>query len=976
MAEVDLKQKFPNMTPIKSAPSLSTINGCGFRLYGSRDADAYTGTHVATWCLTILYLPVLMLRAYRVAQGANGKWYFIGREPLSGRARNWNKLLLTAVLATTAGVSYYAYTSTPAYQAKRQMASAAKHASAGELGEAARIYQKLAVAGAEQSGEATTALAAMVDGPCAQAPLREAAGTYEAAALVARRRGTPSPNELATKGLALVAARGEGDPAPALSILAAVRPLVLDTRNLDTHRLKLLRLLATKEPGNLEVVVPLASLLAEQDQVAEAKKLLLPLRDKLGDGEGARVLGTVLGREGDYDGAYALLWPYVKPRLDRLHDAERGFEAALKQLEEREIELLRQNKGPSDFYTRYDQASEDAKHAMVSEYVDGRIRNEPQYTQAQDALQHAAEVVPVAMDLGIVSLQRAHAAPDAAARKAQLEAAENVFLAVRGVAGESDEYRLSLGEVYYWLGKQAEGHKLFDEFLAAKQRSFAATLQIARRLRMLGMDAETRTLAEEAYAKGAKPEERYAAASLRSAAFKDNDDKIDWLSKAGTADPEIKATLERARGDRALESGQDAAAVGFYRSALDAYARMPRNSGTLNETALASYAMFRASGDDKALERCYDAFQQAADLDPSNSILLHNAGSTLLDAALADIVGKDADLRMLRETGRLGMLSYLYNDQPSRDAVVQRVKAHPGVARAVSFLEKVTVIAPKGADTFAELAALHEFTRDEAALRKIEQRLRTADVDTSDGLEAAKNFVSKAKDAQHVPKLAASLKRRAERLPALRAKGGITAAIAVDEMAEAILNVHAYTGKGDLAEVVKLAEEAHRLAPSASTSGTLFSALVARAADELGRGDAGFKAFWETNNRSAGAAVLLAAVAMQPGPTRDAILKHPDVRRALDIVRGWSRQFPSGGSPLEWALLKSAEAAEADVLAQRFRQNQCERLEHTINAMLAPASVESAIQRHWFHEAVGEADQAREALTKVAAFGLPMPLKP
>jgi len=44
MAEVDLKEKFPNMTPIKSAPSLSTINGIGFRLYGSRDADAYTGT--------------------------------------------------------------------------------------------------------------------------------------------------------------------------------------------------------------------------------------------------------------------------------------------------------------------------------------------------------------------------------------------------------------------------------------------------------------------------------------------------------------------------------------------------------------------------------------------------------------------------------------------------------------------------------------------------------------------------------------------------------------------------------------------------------------------------------------------------------------------------------------------------------------------------------------------------------------------
>jgi hypothetical protein len=44
--------------------------------------------------------------------------------------------------------------------------------------------------------------------------------------------------------------------------------------------------------------------------------------------------------------------------------------------------------------------------------------------------------------------------------------------------------------------------------------------------------------------------------------------------------------------------------------------------------------------------------------------------------------------------------------------------------------------------------------------------------------------------------------------------------------------------------------------------------------------------------------------------------------------------------------------------------------------MLDPASVESAIERHWFHQAVGEADQAREALAKVASFGLPMPIKP
>ena len=64
----------------------------------------------------------------------------------------------------------------------------------------------------------------------------------------------------------------------------------------------------------------------------EAKNLLVPIKDKLGDGEGARVLGTVLARQGDYDGAYALLWPHVKTRLDSFHAAEKAAEDAIHQL--------------------------------------------------------------------------------------------------------------------------------------------------------------------------------------------------------------------------------------------------------------------------------------------------------------------------------------------------------------------------------------------------------------------------------------------------------------------------------------------------------------------------------------------------------------------------------------------------------------------------------------------------------------------
>ena len=71
----------------------------------------------------------------------------------------------------------------------------------------------------------------------------------------------------------------------------------------------------------------------------------------------------------------------------------------------------------------------------------------------------------------MVMLQRAQGQTDAAARKTQLESAEKVFLAIGGIAGRSDAYQLSLGQVDYWLGKQAEGCKLFDDYLAKKGAS-------------------------------------------------------------------------------------------------------------------------------------------------------------------------------------------------------------------------------------------------------------------------------------------------------------------------------------------------------------------------------------------------------------------------------------------------------------------------------------------------------------------------
>jgi hypothetical protein len=71
---IDLSERFPDLRPIRSVPSLFTVNGIGLTIYGARDRDAETDSYVKTHCFCFVFLPVFSLGAYRViaAPGADG----------------------------------------------------------------------------------------------------------------------------------------------------------------------------------------------------------------------------------------------------------------------------------------------------------------------------------------------------------------------------------------------------------------------------------------------------------------------------------------------------------------------------------------------------------------------------------------------------------------------------------------------------------------------------------------------------------------------------------------------------------------------------------------------------------------------------------------------------------------------------------------------------------------------------------------
>src|SRR6185503_17240534 len=160
-------------------------------------------------------------------------------------------------------------------------------------------------------------------------------------------------------------------------------------------------------------------------------------------------------------------------------------------------ESLNKKQAPLQWYTDYDRASKEQQTTMVDNYIEKYMESDAGYKHAISELRAANKIVPVTLDLGIVQVNRAQNLQNQDARKKELEAAERTFLAIKGLAGETDEYRLFLGQVYYWLGKSKEGKALYDRLLASRKRAFPILIALAYKLRMVGEIAQARELSEE-----------------------------------------------------------------------------------------------------------------------------------------------------------------------------------------------------------------------------------------------------------------------------------------------------------------------------------------------------------------------------------------------------------------------------------------------------------------------------------------------
>ncbi|MBI1373693.1 MAG: tetratricopeptide repeat protein [Phycisphaera sp.] len=971
-----LRARFPQMKPIGSPPALGSINGCGFMVYGERDRDTETGTYVKTLCFCLVFVPVLMLRAYRVADASPRGWYFLGSEPLSMLAKGWNAVVLFMAMTIGVGVWWGSVTSSPDYKAGLRVAAADDLRDDGKPGRAAIIYKEVATGATSHAAEASKRLDELVSGALIKAPAKDAKDIVDAAIAVRRRSKADNPyGDLYAKGVEAVLRIGEADPRAASELLEALRPAAPDEKEFSERQLALLERVLAKEPNDVALASRLAESYEATDNLDKCQALLEPMRDKLGDSEAARILGQIYAAKGEHEKAYTLLEPYVKQRLNTLHNAETAYQKAVEQAWKRELNILDKGRGPKSFYRQYERANEAAQEKLVQDYMAEKLRNDGGLADRREALRETASVVPVALDLGMVMLNRAQSLPDPAARRKELEAAEKTFLAIQGVAGETDEYRLYLGQVYYWLGRHAEGHKLFDELLASHDRSHEWLTMVATSLRNLGDTSAARQLAEEAYNTAPDKETKARAARLRSVMQVDADDAIKWLKLADPNDPEVKASLNSALGSQAIARGDRDAAKKHLRIAIDAYDTMIESTVSLNNCALVYFQLYRLGGDRKDFDRGVEMMDKAVRMSPSESILLGNTASVILNKVVLDTTGDAIDFLAADHNVQFDALNFLYDEESARRGMIERFMSHPDTARAASYGQKVMLLRPKNVESYALSSAVYAMAEDADELESVLKRVRGVELDMVDARKLAQSYHAGERDKQMLAEARESSDRLMRAVKATASVGGATHALAVSTLVEHRMTLVSLGQAVDADETVKLAETAYAAAPSNGSRYTLVHALLLRAAQNLTRIDASFGQMVNQYRRSLGVMYLIPVAMERGGALAQAVSTHPDVRRAQDLVEVDTQRLPATSSPWTWAMLQGREGGAAQRVAAQWRTNRVRRLGLELDGLLSPFDATLAWKTYWAAKMTGGDPAAGLArLRAVAAAGVPTPM--
>lgn len=964
----DLQQRFPNLRPVAKPPSLFTINGFGVSMYGKRDYDPATRTYIKTRCLCAIFIPIFPLDTYRVADAQPRGWYFLGKEKSSSFV-NGARWCMSGLAALLIGMGVWgAHTSSPEYRAKKARTTAEKQIQEHKPLEAVETYRSAMTAGLGTPQEWRESIAKVLREEIAAGDIDRAEAAVRKADSLRKMAGGPVMPDLADR--TLEAAKKYPD-AGAMRLLAAFEPKPTDLPKVHAALKKSLESLHLSKPDDPEVRIKLALMREEVGEVEGALGLLAPAAEHLGDGEGARLYGNLLMAEGREAEALPHLERYVNSRLDDWKKAEGAFQRAYESAQEQGLEALNRGRGPAGFRQRYEKADEAEQNRMVDEYLADYLKKDEHFRSARERYEKAAGISGPLMDLGVARLRLAQATESPSKRTELLKKAEEAFLALQSLAGETDQYRLFLGQVYFWSSREPEGRKLFDEVLVANKRDAATLYELAGIYRDLGETNDASTMLDEAYPKATEEDLKSSIASLRSILARTPDEKIEWLSKAPASTPGIAVRLATARGEKSEIDGDEAAAIRYYREALAGYEKSERSAASLNNSALLYRSLYRLEGKREHFETGARLLSEAVELEPANSILCSNASESLLAAAVLRVVGDKLDPKLLEYEHGLDTLSFLYDRETEKDKLVAELKADPNFRKALSHYWNSVLLAPKNLNTYAEGVAIFAFLRDEEALVKLLAKAAEQEFDFTSSREARQKHLRKENDGEIRTASKAYLAKTEALVKSLqepRAKAMGHALLSAARLAPYAIgeDTRAAEWLGDL-------RKASKEVPCSHLRSSLFGALQIAALEKLAASDPECAAIINADRRLLNTGEILALLVRAKGPLGERVRKEPLVIEAREAAALDESLFPSTFTVGEWLFVEGLHPDKDTALRALATKNGTSCTLSRLARELSEPDVSTLLEDYWQKVFDGDKAGAAALLPKLEEGGLKLP---
>ncbi|MDX2109679.1 MAG: hypothetical protein SFY80_05490 [Verrucomicrobiota bacterium] len=969
-----MQDLFPEMKPIKRVPSLGTLNGFGAGFYGRRNIDDITGTYVTTHCICAVFLPIIALGAYRVLDTGDRSYRIFGRVPLSRFAKGWNKTLLGLALSFALYIGLSAYTGSAEYRARQEMKTAAAQLEEGHVAKAAEAYRTIYNQYPEQREEAKAGLTAALEACLATNTTENEDVAFRVLKqLPVADRESLLPGAFG-KGLALVEKRKQSQPAAADKLLGLITPMAPKGQDLLPLRKDILHQWMKAQPTLLPPALELALLAETEADLDTAGKLLEPYKDRLENGEGARILAQWYMQTDRNEDAYTLLFPYVETRLKKYHDAEAKYAKVSDSCYKQALEGLNNGVAGQAFYNNYKSAGKAAQDAMVDKYLNEAVRADSVYQSALKQVQTAGTIVPVALDLGIVQLNRAQGMHDSEARKKALSEAESTFLSIQGAAEESDGYRLYLGQVYYWLGKHKEGRELLEKLLESHQRDFKTLASLAGIATLVGERSWARSLREEAYKTATKKEDKYAIAASLATNGNDIEDRLMWLERADPDSASVKIDFNYNRGIKAASEGDKDTAKTYYNNAIAAYRSVPQTESSLNNEALVHLRLYEVTGYKASLARGQELMEQAIKMSPENTILIGNVASTLLPIGLRELAAESMVVDAIPDLIDLDILTSLYDTAAERTALRERYKNNTSIRKVLDYYDKLLTLAPKNFDYYTAYYSALRMLDDPSATASLFKKLQQSELDLSTSIQSQIDWYS-GKDHSDYSKKTRKKLNELETLLSLPAIKGSPATLSYVYISifDLHMRLHSLGESPDAAALMELATTAHAIHPSANTRGSLLSACFYKAHAQLSSTSLEYKELADRTHRALTPRQLIVFLLEQNGSLATELRKLDAIKEAMKHMVDLEQRFPDRSHDESWACFEHSDADYAATMVAKTKADPMYLLDQEIGSTMYPLYAPMILGNYWKAKMENRGEEAIKLYKKGLMAGVPLP---